>query len=138
MLWTRGPTRLLALAVALTAAEWLRGHLFSGFPWNAYGYALTGPLVLAQSAALIGIWGLTFIAVAVFASPAVLADDRADTRRPWLPLALGVVAARCARGLRRDAARAHADRRSSTACGCGSCSPICSRTRSSTTAPSSR
>jgi apolipoprotein N-acyltransferase len=90
MLWTRGPTRLIALAVALTAAEWLRGHLFSGFPWNVYGYALTGPLVLAQSAALIGIWGLTFIAVAVFASPAVFADDRPDSRRPWLPMALGV------------------------------------------------
>ena len=44
-----------------------------------------------KSAALIGIWGLTFIAVAVFASPAVLIDDRTDTRRPWLPLALGVV-----------------------------------------------
>ena len=78
MLWTRGPTRLIALAVALTAAEWLRGHLFSGFPWNVYGYALTGPLVLAQGAALIGIWGLTFIAVAVFASPAVL--DRRSHR----------------------------------------------------------
>jgi apolipoprotein N-acyltransferase len=91
MLWTRGPTRLIALAIALTAAEWLRGHLFSGFPWNVYGYALTGPLVLAQSAALIGIWGLTFIAVAVFASPAVLMDERTDTRRPWLPLALAVV-----------------------------------------------
>ena len=83
--------RLIALAIALTAAEWLRGHLFSGFPWNVYGYALTGPLVLAQGAALIGIWGLTFVAVAVFASPAVLTDDRADTRRRWLPLALSVV-----------------------------------------------
>ena len=91
LLWTRGPARLLALAVALTIAEWLRGHLFSGFPWNVYGYALTGPLVLAQSAALIGIWGLTFLAVAVFASPAVLIDDRADTRRPWLPAALALV-----------------------------------------------
>jgi apolipoprotein N-acyltransferase len=77
--------------VALTAAEWLRGHLFTGFPWNVYGYALTGPLVLAQGAALIGIWGLTFVAIAVFASPAVLTDDRADTRRPWLPIAVGVV-----------------------------------------------
>src|SRR4051794_30329271 len=51
-LWTRGPMRLIALALALTIAEWLRGHLFTGFPWNAYGYALTGPLVLAQSASL--------------------------------------------------------------------------------------
>ena len=91
MLWTRGPTRLIALAIALTAGEWLRGHLFSGFPWNVYGYALTGSLVLAQSAALVGIWGLTFIAVAVFASPAVLVDERIDTRRPWLPLALAVI-----------------------------------------------
>ena len=91
LLWTQGPARLLALAIALTVAEWLRGHLFSGFPWNSYGYALTGPLVLAQGAALIGIWGLTFFAIAIFASPAILTDDRADTRRPWLPLALGIV-----------------------------------------------
>jgi apolipoprotein N-acyltransferase len=91
LLWTRGSARILALAVSLTVAEWLRGHLFSGFPWNLYGYALTGPLMLAQGAALIGIWGLTFVAVAVFAAPATLIDDRADTRRPWLPLALALV-----------------------------------------------
>ena len=92
LIWTRGATRVLALALALTLAEWLRGHLFSGFPWNAYGYALISPLWLAQGAALIGIWGLTFLAVAVYASPAVLADDRADTRRPWLAPALSVAA----------------------------------------------
>jgi apolipoprotein N-acyltransferase len=88
LMWLRGPRRLIVLAVALTAAEWLRGVLFTGFPWNAFGYALTGPLALAQSASLVGVWGLTFVAVAVFASPAVLADDRNDTRRPWLPVAL--------------------------------------------------
>ncbi len=87
-LWTRGATRVLTLAAALTLTEWLRGHLFSGFPWNAYGYALITPLWLAQGAALIGLWGLTFLAVAVYASPAVLADDRADTKRPWLAPAL--------------------------------------------------
>jgi apolipoprotein N-acyltransferase len=92
LLWSRGPMRLLALAVALAAAEWLRGHLFTGFPWNAYGYALTGPLMLAQGAALVGVWGLTFVAVAVFASPATLADDVGETRRPWLPLALAAIA----------------------------------------------
>ncbi|MET0631971.1 MAG: apolipoprotein N-acyltransferase [Xanthobacteraceae bacterium] len=91
LIWTRGATRVLALAVALTVAEWLRGHLFSGFPWNAYGYALISPLWLAQGAALVGLWGMTLLAVAVYASPAVLADDRADTRRPWLAPALSVV-----------------------------------------------
>ena len=92
LIWTRGAARVLALAVALTLAEWLRGHLFSGFPWNAYGYALISPIWLAQGAALVGIWGLTFLAVAVYASPAVLADERADTRRPWLAPALSAAA----------------------------------------------
>lgn len=90
MLWTRGATRILTLAVTLTATEWLRGHLFTGFPWNAFGYALTEPLALAQSASLIGIWGLTFIAICIGASPATLTDDRSETRLPWLPVALAI------------------------------------------------
>lgn len=88
--WTRGAMRIFSLAVALTVAEWLRGHVLTGFPWNAFGYALTAPLALAQSAALVGLWGLTFVAVAVFASPAALADRRSDTLRPWLPFALSL------------------------------------------------
>ena len=83
--------RILALAAALTISEWLRGHLLTGFPWNAFGYALTAPLALAQAASLFGIWGLTFIAIAVFASPATLSDDATETRKPWLPLALGIL-----------------------------------------------
>jgi apolipoprotein N-acyltransferase len=95
LMWTRGPLRLLALAVALTATEWLRGHVLTGFPWNVFGYALTGPLVFAQASALIGIWGLTFFAVFLFASPAVLLDERTDTQRPWLApgIALAILAA---------------------------------------------
>jgi apolipoprotein N-acyltransferase len=92
LIWTRGAARVLALAAALTLSEWLRGHMFSGFPWNAYGYMLISPLWLAQGAALIGLWGITFLAVAAYASPAVLADDRADTKRRWLAPALGVIA----------------------------------------------
>jgi len=90
LLWTRGAVRILALAVTLTAVEWLRGHILTGFPWNTFGYALTAPLALAQAASVIGIWGLTFVAVVVFASTATLTDDRAETRRPWLPLAISV------------------------------------------------
>jgi apolipoprotein N-acyltransferase len=91
LMWGRGPARILALAVGLTVAEWLRGHVLTGFPWSAFGYALSSPLPLAQGAALMGIWGLTFLAVAVYASPAVLADDRTDTKRPWLAPALSAV-----------------------------------------------
>jgi apolipoprotein N-acyltransferase len=71
--------------------EWLRGHAFTGFPWNAFGYALTEPLALAQAASVFGLWGLTFIAIAVCASPATLIDQDAKKRRPLLPFALAAL-----------------------------------------------
>ncbi len=101
LLWVRGPARILALAVALTATDWIRGHglcmpagaesfcLLPGFPWNAFGYAFATPMVLAQAASVVGVWALTFLAVAVYASPAALADDPADNKRSWLAPALG-------------------------------------------------
>ena len=91
LIWVRGPERLLALAATLTMAEWLRGHLLSGFPWNTFGYALTQPLVLAQSVSLVGIWTLTFLTIAICASPAVLADDSADTPHPYRAPMIGLV-----------------------------------------------
>ncbi|MGB7040506.1 MAG: apolipoprotein N-acyltransferase, partial [Xanthobacteraceae bacterium] len=90
MVWTRAATRIFALAASLTITEWLRGHLFTGFPWNTFGYALTAPLPLAQIASVIGIWGLTFITILVASTPATFTDDRAETRRSWMPLALGI------------------------------------------------
>jgi len=90
LIWVRGPERILALAATLTIAEWLRGHLLSGFPWNTFGYAFAEPLVLAQGVSLVGVWTLTFFCVAIFSTPAVIADDKADTRWPYLPLFLGL------------------------------------------------
>jgi apolipoprotein N-acyltransferase len=71
-LWKPGWSRVLALALALSATEWLRGHILTGFPWNVLGYALTYPLPLMQSAAVLGIYGLTLCAVVIFAMPPVL------------------------------------------------------------------
>lgn len=73
--WAPGWTRIVALALTMAAAEWLRGHVLTGFPWNVVGYALTWPLPLMQTAALLGIYGLTLVAVPVFAAPAVLWAD---------------------------------------------------------------
>jgi len=84
LIWSKDGSRVLALAASLTASEWLRGHVLTGFPWNAFGYALTNPLALAQVASLIGLWGLTFLSVAIFASPAVLIDGNSRGRRPWV------------------------------------------------------
>jgi apolipoprotein N-acyltransferase len=91
LFWTRDASRVIALAASLTISEWLRGHALTGFPWNTLGYALSEPLALAQTASLIGLWGLTFLAVAIFASPAVLIDGTSRGRRPWIAPALAIV-----------------------------------------------
>jgi apolipoprotein N-acyltransferase len=92
----QGPAlkRVLGLAVALSATEWLRGHIFTGFPWNVLGYALTFPLELAQSAAVLGIYGLTLFAVLIFAAPLVLLAEPAlqhPIRRRLLALGIAAV-----------------------------------------------
>ncbi len=93
--WSARPCRVLVLALALSAAEWLRGHLLTGFPWNLLGYALTYPLPLMQSAALVGVYGLTLVAVIVFALPPVAWSEapagKFGRRRRAGALALAVV-----------------------------------------------
>lgn len=66
----RGPERILLLAVTLFLAEWLRGHLFSGFPWNLPGHVWPAGGALSQSAALFGVWGLSLLTLFAFMAPA--------------------------------------------------------------------
>lgn len=49
---------LLALAGALSAGEWLRGHILTGFPWNLWATVWIDLLPVAQVSALIGPYGL--------------------------------------------------------------------------------
>ena len=72
LLWSPGPMRIFALAFGLGVSEWLRAILFTGFPWNDIGMALGDNLVLAQIASVVGLHGLTFTAIAIFAAPATL------------------------------------------------------------------
>jgi len=90
LFWFDGAARVLVFAAAMAIAEWLRGHLLTGFPWNAVGYALTPVPVMMQSAALVGVWGLTLLAFLVFAAPAVLADETPAGRSPGARAVLGL------------------------------------------------
>lgn len=81
LLWTGGPARIVALAVGFSVAEWLRGHILTGFPWNGFGYALAANEATMQGAALVGAYGLVFIAVLVFAAPAMLVCGGRSTGR---------------------------------------------------------
>lgn len=90
--WRDGVARVLVFAIALSIAEWLRGHLFTGLPWNVVGYALTFPLTLMQSAALVGAYGLTPLAVVIFTAPLVLIAEHRELHRPSWLRAIAIVA----------------------------------------------
>lgn len=93
LLWSRNAGRICALAAGLAGSEWLRGHVLTGFPWNTFGYALAENLALAQSASLIGLWGLTLAAVLLFPLPALLLDPPKRRGRLLWPMIGGLVLA---------------------------------------------
>lgn len=83
ILWTPDSWRILAFAFALTVSEILRGHLFTGFPWNSPGMALGQHAWPMQAASVVGLYGLTFLAAGIAAAPAVLATG-GTVRVRWL------------------------------------------------------
>lgn len=87
--WRAGQMRrALMLALAWGVTEWLRGELFTGFPWNLAGYGWLASDALAQSASVFGMYGVTLLAVTAAALTAGIAGGRA--RRRWLSLGLAV------------------------------------------------
>ncbi len=72
----RGAARLVLLGSSLAIAEWLRGHLFTGFPWNLPAYAWGASPEIMQGAALFGSYGLSFLTVLLGLSLADLARRR--------------------------------------------------------------
>jgi apolipoprotein N-acyltransferase len=89
--WPNGAGRILMLAVALSASEWLRGHVLTGFPWNVYGMMLAGQGFIAQFASVVGLYGLTLVAVAIGAAPAMLGTAEKEPGR-WHAPVLALVA----------------------------------------------
>ena len=75
-IWSSNIGCIAALAFGFALAEWLRGFLFTGFPWNAIGYAAMPVPLLMQSDAVVGMNGMNALAVFVFAVPALLAGRR--------------------------------------------------------------
>ena len=63
LVWRKGPARLLKFAIIYGVAEWLRGHIFTGFPWNLPAYGWGASLAVLQSLSLLGAYGLSFLTV---------------------------------------------------------------------------
>ena len=75
---TRPTSLALALAGAWPVTEWLRGTVFTGFPWNPLGVTAIDTPAVALSA-LIGAYGLSALVVLLGGATWLL------TKRRWVP-----------------------------------------------------
>lgn len=76
----------LLFAALWLLGEWLRGVVFTGFPWLAVGYTQTPPSPLAGFVPLLGVYGVSAL-VALLAALLALAPWRQRT----VPTLLGIV-----------------------------------------------
>ncbi|OYX06484.1 MAG: apolipoprotein N-acyltransferase [Caulobacter vibrioides] len=75
----KGPLRVLVFAALFALTEWLRGHVLTGFPWDLPGEAWKAGGAVSQTAALVGVYGLSLVTLAIGAAPAVFGGP--DSRR---------------------------------------------------------
>ncbi|MDQ7249355.1 apolipoprotein N-acyltransferase [Dongia sedimenti] len=64
---------IAAFAAFWTIAEWLRGHVLTGYPWDLVAYIWSGSDAMMQSAALWGSWGVSLVTVFALSLPALFA-----------------------------------------------------------------
>ncbi|MBV8738117.1 MAG: apolipoprotein N-acyltransferase [Alphaproteobacteria bacterium] len=88
--------RVFVFAIAWSAAEWTRGHAFTGLPWNLVGYTWSGgfpgAIAMLQSVAVVGIYGLSFITVLAFSLLSLLGSPRTAPMHPLRRWAPGITA----------------------------------------------
>jgi apolipoprotein N-acyltransferase len=88
--WRPGVQRVFMFAVAFIIAEWLRGHILTGFPWNLPGYGWGLSTAILQSVSILGVYGLSLLTLLLGASLALLAGENGRHAR-LLPAAMSVL-----------------------------------------------
>jgi apolipoprotein N-acyltransferase len=91
--WRAAPRAMLSallFAATWTFAEWLRGTLFTGFPWLAVGYAHTPPSPLAGYAPVLGVYGVSGVSVLCATALVQLMDGTRQQRLQLGVLILGL------------------------------------------------
>ena len=86
-----GVLRVLVFAALFCLLEWLRGHVLTGFPWNPAGASWKAGSAGSQFAAVVGIYGLSFVTVAAAAAFAPLLSEGSREARIG-SAALGAIA----------------------------------------------
>jgi apolipoprotein N-acyltransferase len=83
ILWRPGAARVFATAIAFGLAEFARGHVLTGLPWNLVGYGLAATLPMMQAASIFGVYALSLLALLLFASLfAIWAPQDSGLARP--------------------------------------------------------
>ena len=82
--WSTSSARILVFAASWATTEWLRGHLLTGFPWNAVAQIWSESPIAMQSARLYGAYGLSLVTVTLFASVALLQRKSARSHQMLL------------------------------------------------------
>jgi apolipoprotein N-acyltransferase len=65
-----GWRRIFLAAGVIMIAEYARGHILTGLPWNLPGQALAGTAAGAQTAAFWGVYGLSLLTLLIAMAPA--------------------------------------------------------------------
>jgi apolipoprotein N-acyltransferase len=83
-----GVSRWLGFAACWGGSEWLRGHLFTGFPWNLIAYSLGDSPGLMQPVAWVGSYGLGVWVVLVLSFPYLFPFLKGSLRKLGLSVCL--------------------------------------------------
>ncbi len=65
-------SNLFLFSLLIGVVEFLRGNIFTGFPWNLIAYSLSDNLEIIQVVSLLGTYAFNMLCVLFFASPAIL------------------------------------------------------------------
>jgi apolipoprotein N-acyltransferase len=85
---SQGVWRSAVFACIFFLTEYLRGHLFGGLPWNLPGYIFKAGGAVSQSAAFVGIYGISALVFIVIATLAPALDPQ---RTRYKPIAAGLI-----------------------------------------------
>ena len=97
--FARGPlATALAVTAAFSLADWLRGNILTGLPWNLFGHVWTGIDPLLQSASLYGIYGMGITALLTATLPSGLASELRWQRFAAILLPLAILGMHWAAG----------------------------------------